>query len=665
MGSIVKMKSKIKLFSLLFFLLLLCNNIKAIEPNDSISLYLMEKTWREFRAIHPFSFQCVGRKQYGDTCVLVMSEPAEWVKEDKLKDVFSKYGGQIIIKHQPFGIDGMLTDAVGKVNLDTSQYNLFEQELFNLLYYTDYLPFYTDLNQPVDHIYFSDISLNVTCPEVILKNYRIPVIFLSFNSQDNHPSMLSHNVFDLNTFSERSEFSDSWIPGEMSIEELCNYYRILGTNEIFSGFGDFGGKIIIWIVDENIDFNNDSAFLINARRFAIESDLILGTYKGKHKIAIIGRKRKVPFSYLPPLRTETILLLANNNEDLSLIFNSNRIKAINDSIYATPIEMSDALCNTELGNLMIMTDIYLKSWSENGKKYEYLINNPRPKNYPFPYGVAKELGKSTKYFWNYTNVYAGSPGFQPQIQTGSLPPMYWSANDTLFVEQNAINNVAFHYFASLNCPDLVRINMYAALHRIFRNFGVKAPDNDNVSWIQTPSHVISNAKLGYGGIKFKPRKPAKNVSKKIPPALNPPTRLPNIPTFSLSNTLKTPTNSHTNLPDINDIPIPIPQKINETLSLEEPILGIIKPQNEDGIEYVNESKKNVDIEPLTRHKSHILTKQEVHKKIISNQINESNRLEMYNQLRRFGISLKAIIDEKNHTVCIIINYDELKYDYAA
>ena len=67
-----------KVLSFMALVILFSHNIHA-STCDSISLKLMEQTWREFRAIHPFGFQIVGLKHYGDTCVFVMSEPAEWL----------------------------------------------------------------------------------------------------------------------------------------------------------------------------------------------------------------------------------------------------------------------------------------------------------------------------------------------------------------------------------------------------------------------------------------------------------------------------------------------------------------------------------------------------------------------------------------------------------
>lgn len=447
-----KMVSVKRLLCLLAFLVLSLG-IQA-ETCDSTSLALMEQTWQEFRAIHPFSFQTVGLKHKGDTCVFVMSEPDNWVKEDSLRQLFRKYGGQLITRYQPYGIDGQLKDAVGCVKLDSMNFHQFESKLFMLLYWTDYKPYYTDLDHPTEHVYFSEEPLDI---EKVRDSLLINKNFLTPN-----------------------------IGGEikgMTIRELVN-----SKNRVLSGvyFSEQPG-FVLWVIGK--DFVSVSLGN-NVRRFALDSDLILGVYQDNHRIAILGRERKIPFSILPPLRSETILSLATNQEDLSLLFRSDSAKAMNDTIFATPIQMSRFLEDTELGNLMVLTDMMLKSWSENGKVNDLFIDYPQPKNYPFPNGVAHELGDSVKYLWNFNN----------STRTGSLRPSYLLAKDNTSANQShRVDSIAYEYFAKLNNTDLVRIAQYAALYNAFRGFDTNLGLKHNDSWVQTPSVTISDTPWGYGG----------------------------------------------------------------------------------------------------------------------------------------------------------------------
>ena len=655
------------------------NNYCQASTCDSVSLKLMEQTWREFRAIHPFSFQTVALKHKGDTCVFVMSEPNNWVKENDLRQLFDKYDGQLTKKYQPYGIDGQLTDAVGCVKLDSSQFSQFEKEVFNLLYRTAYKPFYTDLDHPSEHVFFSGVPLNYSYSWERLKSTQ----FLA-------------------------QFPNDSI-SEMSIPRLCNF-GMTKTNDIF--FSKHRG-FIVWVIADNIDYQNDSSFLVNARMFALDSDLICGTFRSTNRIAIIGREREVPVNILPPLRSETILSLASNKENLSLVFNKDSIKVINDTLNATPIKMSSMLIDTELGNLLVMTDIFLKSWSENGKVKEYIINHPQPNNYPFPYGVAHTLGDSTRFIWNYENVEAGYSGFYPVIQTGSLPPTYWSANDSLMMIQNAVNNIAYSYFARLNCPDLVRIKMYQTLYKSFQGIGVKHYSTSDNSWVQTPSYTISNNSWAFGGYIHQ---------KWLKPILQTP-KIPKIPRFPSSITqnrwlfqriVQTPgltqelaknrkllnavaanpqfanalannqtlasaiaTNEsfakrlakerqlreivarypqYANLiashPDIKDI---------NSLLLQFHELRVVAPIHPDDI--LRGLNKGNHVQPTSR--DHILTESEVQEKVKDNHQHKKTIFEMMLQLQKYDIPLKAIKNESEKTAYIIIYYGKQGYENVA
>ena len=142
-----KMKHK-RILTIVSIVILLCQSVHA-SSGDSLTLAQMDQTWQEFRAIHPYGFQTVGLKRLeGDRYVFVMSEPNGWVTEESLRQLFTKYGGQVELKYHPYGIDGELTDAVGYAKLDTASFCRFRKELFTLLYRTAYKPVSTDLNTP-------------------------------------------------------------------------------------------------------------------------------------------------------------------------------------------------------------------------------------------------------------------------------------------------------------------------------------------------------------------------------------------------------------------------------------------------------------------------------------------------------------------------------------
>ncbi len=476
----------IHLFSYLLAVLLVMCFVNC--SNHQISK--MEETWHEFRALHPYSYQTVALKHYGDTCVFVMSEPDSWVKEADLKQLFDKYDGELIIRYQPYGFDGQLTDAVGCAIFDSSSFHIFEKELFTLLYKTDYKPYYTDLDSPTKHVYFSE-NYNL--------NYSIsPFIF-----------ELDLNERFLSPFSN----GDS---EEKTISELLDSDMLCSNKIYFSKERGF----VVWIIDTDSTIQVET-FLTNARRFTLDTDLILGSIprrENSNKVAIVAREREVPVTILPPLRCETLLQLASNsNDELKLTFDSYN-KSINDSTLATSISMTNWLENTELGNLMVMTDVLLKSWSENGIVRDSFMDYPFPEKYPFEKGVSYELGYIPNYLWNF--LFDG--------ETGCLPINYNPPLDNLETgREQEISYKARLHFAKMNCLDIVRVAQYAAVYYSLNGIKLYYP-KQNDSWVKTPTWTISNKPWGIGGYASLAKVPLRLKTPRVPTNYLSP-RLPYIP----------------------------------------------------------------------------------------------------------------------------------------
>ena len=244
-----------KVLSFMALVILFSHNIHA-STCDSISLKLMEQTWREFRAIHPFGFQTVGLKHYGDTCVFVMSEPAEWVKTEDLIALFTKYDGHLIECIQPYGYDGELHDYVGCLRKDRIDSLLIRSELFNLLYRTDYKAYYTDLDRPAKHVYFSNKNLNFN---INSSNLRMTLFNESFKVS-NKKYLAFNDLMKSKTSSNKLYFSKE------------------------RGF-------VVWILDSKGVSRIDSVFLKTARKFVLDTDIIMGSILENEKVAIIGRER--------------------------------------------------------------------------------------------------------------------------------------------------------------------------------------------------------------------------------------------------------------------------------------------------------------------------------------------------------------------------------------
>ena len=474
---------------LIFCLLLLCIQAKATQQCDSVTLALMEDTWREFRKIHPFGFQTVALKHWGDTCVFVMSEPSRWVKSEDLENLFLKYGGHLILGRQPFGYDGALYDAIGCAALDSVNFKRLEKKLFNLLNGTSYKTYYkdyTNLDNPSPHVFFRDLKLEYNMPSLDWEKWKSEIFIDPYENEKELREIIRENLLRDLDFSIPRNFSTN------------DYRRLLEENRIF-----FSRKheYVLWLIKLQEIFRLESAFFHGAQIFTHWTDLIINVGCIGNYIYVLGRRRQIPISVLPPLRSETIqLLFSLDDKDFYACINPNAAMPIcdsidSDTIWATPITLSKKLQNTELGNLIFLSEVMLKSWSENAKVEELFIDYPKPSKYPFPNGVEHELGYTPQCMWS---IDSGS--------SYSLSPIYKTTTDSVLIQ---LSQDAYAYYAGLNNTDLVRLAQYAFLYRAIhpiREIRKKFPEKtesflptsveNDEQWIQTPSTTVSNHPWG-------------------------------------------------------------------------------------------------------------------------------------------------------------------------
>jgi hypothetical protein len=225
-----------------------------------------------------------------------------------------------------------------------------------------------------------------------------------------------------------------------------------------------------------------------ARQFALDSDLIAGGVADDHHFAILARERVASVSALPPLRGETIMLLADvSSSALAQSYERNFILAgkFDGQRDWAPIYLSDALVDTEYGSLLNLTDQLLKSWSMAGQvKYVDFPYPAPPSPFPFRLPLARmpevaramrDSGEGLTFNWN-----THGAGYVDRIgplsiyalnRTGALPISYMSGgtNDTSYEE------AGYAWFASqTHDPNLARVVQYAALYQMFQAF--RAPD---------------------------------------------------------------------------------------------------------------------------------------------------------------------------------------------
>ena len=233
---------------------------------------------------------------------------------------------------------------------------------------------------------------------------------------------------------------------------------------------------VAWAVAKNSDLADTlTQSLPDIRQFTLDADLILGALADSATLVIIGRERQSPLNELPPLQIESILLLASTTEkELSQSLDINDLmagKMVNGKDWC-PTYLSRELENTEFGDLMTITDVLLKDWSERGTIQESYYRYPDPGYYPFDKPLFRKLGlNELVYNWNTAGaMYAiDCDGYTIYTlgRTGSLPVSYFNSQERSQSIGYKYESQAYHYFATLGCTDLARVVQYTALYQLF------------------------------------------------------------------------------------------------------------------------------------------------------------------------------------------------------
>ncbi len=423
----------------------------AIEKTQAYAN--METLWKEFRQNNPYNFQTVAIKSFEDKShIIILSEPSENLTEESLKKFLNDYNCTYTSYKQKIGLDGWMRDAVISINgLSKSGLKKFGNKLFTLLYSTDYKAVLWDITTMPKHIAFSERNLNyqVSSEELnkwFLKDKELLVCLEDSNQVNTLPEILNKGT------------------------ENTLYYSK------YPGF-------VIWILSRTISLD-EIKFRINSRKFALDSDLILGAIANNNYVAIIAREREIPLHELPPMRQETILMLASTDKtELSQSYERNNVFAgkLDGGKDFAPILLSDELWHTEYGNLLNVTDQMLKSWSENGNIEYTAFDYPKPFDWAFNKGVINDLSVSSlTYNWNTAGagyIVEDGNGFNIYAvnRTGSLPVSYIpgetddiSESDPVFLAEEK----AYDFYSGLQNPELVKVVQYASIYQIFINYGI-------------------------------------------------------------------------------------------------------------------------------------------------------------------------------------------------
>ncbi len=243
------------------------------------------------------------------------------------------------------------------------------------------------------------------------------------------------------------------------------------------------------------------------RRFAVATDSIAGTFQAPSgQVAILGRPRTQAMADVPPLRFETFRLLASQTGDeLSQSYERSSLFAgkldrgeFRDWDWA-PVYLSDALIDTEFGELLNTTDQLLKSWSEAGNVEYLYFTYGKPTEFPFqkplriangspaagrsgPMPLSDKVRQATGsnevlYNWNTAGsavlVNASFGKALTARQTGALPVTYGAdarGTKNLVTGGGLLGDeeTAYKYFAGRRDANLERVVQYTLLYQFFR-----------------------------------------------------------------------------------------------------------------------------------------------------------------------------------------------------
>lgn len=403
--------------------------------------------YKDFRSKYPFHYQTVGLAEYPDnSCLFLISEPAPEVTEESIRQLFSQYDYSLDIRKHKLGYDGYIKDVLVVVrSVSHVQTIQLEKKLHKLLFSSCYKAERATMKLPVEKskVFFSKDNINYKISLAELNDWFLAKNELFFNSQGE----------------------------KFGIKNLLDSSRSGVYLSVNPGF-------VAWVINKKENLHQKKS---DIRRFALDSDLLLGAFSNPNKLIIIGREREAgSLQVLQPLCTETILMLASCREpSLSQSLDMNDVmagKVQNRNYDWCPTYLSDILENTEYGDLLTINDVLLKDWSESGNLQFYDVKYPAPKSFPFNKPLSEQLlnpqgQKYIVYNWNTTDaVYSmktSGCSIYALANTGALPVSYYDDQYSMVSVGESYEKRACQYFAEANNTDLARAVQYSFLYSVF------------------------------------------------------------------------------------------------------------------------------------------------------------------------------------------------------
>lgn len=420
---------------------------KEYIPNQNVDLastmafQKADSLYADFRQHFRMHYQTIATATFPDSSrIILIAEPAPFLEPDSIESICDRFTHQTSQRTFKIGYDGHVTDMVILLgNTTTENLNNLVAKISQQQFLSDYKPNALDLLDGTKRHYFTQENLD----------YQITL----------------------------GEFDDWFFAaGEAFIDEK-DTANDLTVSDMFSQKrrGVFFSRepgLVAWSIRRDSDLSKQTA---DIRRFALDADLILGALRDSTTLVVIGRERETPLEVLPPLRVETVLLIASiSSKELSQSLDVNDCMAgkMSNGRDWCPTYLSRELENTELGHLLTITDVLLKDWSESGTIQEAAYHYPSPGYFPFDRPLFQKLGiNQLVYNWNTANTMYAIDLPEHTIytlnRTGALPVSYFNSQESHQSIGSRYEWQAGNYFANCGNTDIARVVQYTALYQLF------------------------------------------------------------------------------------------------------------------------------------------------------------------------------------------------------
>ena len=417
-----------------------------VDLASTLAFQKADSLYNDFRQHFRMHYQTIATATFPDSSrIILLAEPAPFLEPDSIESICNRFTHQTSQRTFKIGYDGHVTDLVVVLgNATTENLDNLVAKISQQQFLSDYKPNALDLLDDTKRQYFT---------------------------QDNLDYQITLGEFDDWFFAAGEAFIDeSDTANNLTVSDMFQEQR----RGVF--FSREPG-LVAWSIRRDSDLSEQTA---DIRRFALDADLILGALRDSVTLVVIGRERETPLEVLPPLRVETVLLVASiSSKELSQSLDINDCMAgkMSNGRDWCPTYLSRELENTELGHLLTITDVLLKDWSENGTIQEACYHYPSPGRFPFDRPLFKKLGlNELVYNWNTANtMYAiDLPEYTIYTlnRTGALPVSYFHSQSSGTSVGAQYERQAGNYFARVGNTDIARVVQYVALYQLFMDNGI-------------------------------------------------------------------------------------------------------------------------------------------------------------------------------------------------